>query len=172
MNIHTLAFWALLLSSVAPMMAGATDNKFVIYPAQDIALVDVVLIDGTGSAPQWDVTILLKNQQIEQILQKHQTIPDGYKIIPLPGHTIIPGLVMLHEHLFYPTGLGNYTDMVHSFPSLYLAGGATTIRTAGTMAPYADLNISNATRLNTGFQRASPLTNSICTYARKKCSAS
>ena len=34
--------------------------------------------------------------------------------------------------------------MIFSFPRLYLAGGTTTMRTAGTMMPYADLNMRNA----------------------------
>ena len=60
------------------------------------------------------------------------------------GKTLIPGLVMMHEHMFYPVGRRNYTEMLYSFPRLYLAGGATTVRTAGTMAPYADLNLRDA----------------------------
>jgi enamidase len=51
---------------------------------------------------------------------------------------------MMHEHLFYPTRLrpgAFYTAMPYSFPPLYLAGGETTIRTTGSMMPYADLNV-------------------------------
>ena len=119
-------------------------KQYVVHEASAWALTEVTLIDGTGKAPQKGVTILLRNERIEAVLANGEAIPEDYKEMPLPGHTVTPGLVMLHEHLFYPTGLGNYSDMVHSFPSLYLAGGATTIRTAGTMAPYADLNISKA----------------------------
>jgi imidazolonepropionase-like amidohydrolase len=52
---------------------------------------------------------------------------------------------MLHEHLFYPSGGGAiYNEQGFSFPRLYLAGGVTTMRTAGNMAGYADLNIKKA----------------------------
>lgn len=143
-TIPTLLF---LLSLVTTMVSHA--NDFIVHEAQNLALQHVTLIDGTGAKPMNNVTVLVSNAQITGVLESHAVIPDNYRVLALPGHTVTPGLVMLHEHLFYPTGLGNYSDMVHSFPSLYLAGGATTIRTAGTMAPYADINISNAIANNT-----------------------
>ena len=51
---------------------------------------------------------------------------------------------MLHEHLFYPAGGAAYNEMEYSFPRLYLVGGATTIRTAGSRDPYGDLNVKRA----------------------------
>ena len=62
-------------------------------------------------------------------------------IIDATGKTLLPGFVMMHEHMFYPTGQGNYTEMLRTFPRLYLAGGTTTMRTAGSMNAYADLNL-------------------------------
>ena len=53
-------------------------------------------------------------------------------------------MVMLHEHLYYTMLMGNYfnvAEMPFSFPRMYLAGGATTIRTAGSIEPQTDLNI-------------------------------
>ena len=59
------------------------------------------------------------------------------------GHTVIPGLVGMHEHLFYPSfgGIPMYIEQAMSFPRLYLASGVTTARTAGTLEPYTDLNL-------------------------------
>ena len=56
---------------------------------------------------------------------------------------MIPGLVGMHEHLFYPSGEGIpiYNEQAYSFPRLYLASGVTTARTAGSMEPYTDLNV-------------------------------
>ena len=51
---------------------------------------------------------------------------------------------MLHEHLFYPAGSAAYNQMEYSFPRLYLAGGATTIRTGGSRDPYGDLNLKRS----------------------------
>jgi enamidase len=72
-------------------------------------------------------------------------IPAGARTMDLSGRTVMPGYVMLHEHLFYPSGAGAiYNEQGYSFPRLYLAGGVTTMRTAGNMAGYADLNIRKA----------------------------
>ncbi|NMH61175.1 amidohydrolase family protein [Alteromonas ponticola] len=138
----TLHYWLLLLVSI--FSAQAYSNEFIVHEAQKFALKNVTVFDGTGSPVRYEQTILLNGERIEAVLNADELLPSGYTEIDLSGHTIVPGFVMLHEHLFYPTGLGNYSDMVYSFPKLYLAGGATTIRTAGTMAPYADLNVSNA----------------------------
>jgi imidazolonepropionase-like amidohydrolase len=56
---------------------------------------------------------------------------------------VIPGLVGMHEHLFYPSGEGIpiYNEQALSFPRLYLASGVTTARTAGSMEPYTDMNV-------------------------------
>ena len=52
-----------------------------------------------------------------------------------------PGLVMLHEHLYYPTGPGVYGQLGQSFIRLYLAGGVTTMRTGGNMNGYMDITL-------------------------------
>jgi imidazolonepropionase-like amidohydrolase len=59
----------------------------------------------------------------------------------LTGRTVIPGLVGMHDHLFYPQGGGFFAEMGFSFPRLYLACGVTTIRTTGSIEPYTDLEI-------------------------------
>jgi hypothetical protein len=51
---------------------------------------------------------------------------------------------MLHEHFYYTMVLGDYfnvAEMPFSFPRMYLAGGATTIRTGGSIEPQTDLAI-------------------------------
>jgi len=63
-------------------------------------------------------------------------VPAGVESIDLPGRTVIPGLVGMHEHLFYQLGtpIGDRVfNAQTSFAPLYLAAGVTTIRTAGTM---------------------------------------
>ena len=65
----------------------------------------------------------------------------GAQLVDGSGHTLIPGLVMLHEHMFYPSGRARYNTNQFSFPPLYLAGGTTTIRTGGSLGPYTDLRI-------------------------------
>ena len=72
-------------------------------------------------------------------------------MLDLTGKTVMPGLVGMHEHLFYPTpGDGTpgyqqmYSQMADSAPRLYLAGGVTTARTTGSVEPYTDLALKKA----------------------------
>jgi enamidase len=89
-----------------------------------------------------DMTVLVRDGRIAAVGRTGDvpTPPDA-AVIDGRGKTLLPGFVMMHEHLFYPVGRRNYTEMLYSFPRLYLAGGTTTMRTAGSMAPYADLNL-------------------------------
>jgi imidazolonepropionase-like amidohydrolase len=54
---------------------------------------------------------------------------------------VMPGLVMVHEHLFYPTGPGTYGNLAESFTRLYLAGGVTSMRTGGNMNGFGEIGI-------------------------------
>jgi imidazolonepropionase-like amidohydrolase len=60
----------------------------------------------------------------------------------LSGHTLIPGLMGLHDHTFYLTfGAERPMQSNYSYPRLYLGSGVTTIRTTGSMSPYAEINL-------------------------------
>lgn len=123
----------------------AADKDFIDYPLGDIAIKNVSVIDGTGALTKRNQTVLIKGDKIAAINDSSKfSIADNTQIIDGTGKTLIPGLVMMHEHMFYPTGKANYTEMLYSFPRLYLAGGVTTMRTAGTTAPYADLGLRDA----------------------------
>jgi imidazolonepropionase-like amidohydrolase len=67
--------------------------------------------------------------------------PDGATVIDLTGKSVIPGLVMVHEHLYYPSGQGVYGQLGTSFVRLYLAGGVTTMRTGGNVNGVMDLKL-------------------------------
>ena len=71
-------------------------------------------------------------------------VPSGAQVLDLRGKTVIPGFVMVHEHLFYPTGPGVYGNLTESFVKLYLAGGVTSMRTGGNMNGYSELNVAKA----------------------------
>ncbi|XQW85296.1 amidohydrolase family protein [Thalassotalea piscium] len=127
------------------MVNAQADESFVEYPQGHIAITDVSVIDGTGTSVKPHQTVLINGNQIVAMgnathfkIGKHVTKING------EGKTLIPGLVMMHEHMFYPTGKANYTEMLTSFPKLYLAGGVTAARTAGTLSPYADLALRDA----------------------------
>lgn len=110
-----------------------------------MAITNVKLIDGTGGPTKTNQTVIFENGAITQIGNTaSMTYPSDYKTIDGTGKTLIPGLVMLHEHIFYPKpfdGVFSVAQMTFTFPRLYLAGGVTTIRTAGSIEPQTDLNI-------------------------------
>jgi len=80
---------------------------------------------------------------------KNTLIPPGATVIDCTGKSLLPGFVLMHEHMFYPAisispQYVHYKELPVTFPILYLACGATTIRTAGSMEPYADLALKKA----------------------------
>jgi len=106
-------------------------------------LVHARVIDGTGAAAREDQTIVIRDGNIAAIGAAAQTTPPGgATVVDLTGKSVIPGLVMLHEHLYYITGPGVYGQLGVSFSRLYLAGGVTTMRTAGNVNGIMDINIS------------------------------
>jgi imidazolonepropionase-like amidohydrolase len=121
---------------------------FVSEDAPLIALTHVRMVDGTGAAPRVDQTLIISSGKIAAIGDAAATkLPDGAKVLDLSGRTVIPGLVGMHDHMFYPApegGLPLYPEHASSFPRLYLAGGVTTIRTTGSLEPYADLELKKA----------------------------
>lgn len=68
---------------------------------------------------------------------------EGATTIDLTGKTVIPGLVMVHEHLYYPTGGSVYAQLGASFARLYLAGGVTTMRTGGNVNGVMDVKMKS-----------------------------
>src|SRR6185295_4576204 len=73
------------------------------------------------------------------------TVPVGASTLDLHGRTVIPGLVGMHDHLFYQlepaAGSTTVVPADRTFARLYLASGVTTIRTAGTVDLGADARI-------------------------------
>lgn len=125
--------------------------SYISVSAPVVALTHVEVIDGTGAAPLRDQTLILDHGKIADVGPSAATkVPPDAKVIDLHGDTVYPGLVGMHEHLFYvEPGNAALNDlygasMVETAPRLYLAGGVTTARTTGSLAPYADLNAKQA----------------------------
>jgi imidazolonepropionase-like amidohydrolase len=117
-------------------------REFVSVDAPVVALAHVRVIDGTGAPAMENQTVVIRDGVIAAVGDAATVdVPDGAEVLELSGRTVLPGYVMLHEHMFYPAGRGNYNSQAYSFPRLYLAGGVTTARTAGSMVPYVDLNL-------------------------------
>jgi imidazolonepropionase-like amidohydrolase len=122
-------------------------RAFVKEDAPVIALTHVRVVDGTGAAPCADQTLVIRDGKVAALGDAASArIPEGAKVLDLSGRTIIPGLVGMHDHMYYPSPGGApplYPEHAASFPRLYLAGGVTSIRTTGSVEPYADLELKH-----------------------------
>ena len=126
----------------APALSPAV-QPFVAVPENVVALVGVRVIDGTGSPARDGQTVVLRDGRIEAIGPASTTrAPSGARVLRLDGHTVIPGLIGLHDHMYYSSAAGGSMKMMlQSYPRLFLAAGVTTIRTTGAQQPYAELNL-------------------------------
>jgi imidazolonepropionase-like amidohydrolase len=134
-----------LLSLLAPLCLRAQTpspdvKAFISVDAPVVALTHARVVDGTGAPGREDQTVVISGGKI-QALGGALPVPAGAKVMDLSGYTVIPGLIGMHDHLFYPQGGGFFAEMGFSFPRLYLACGVTTIRTTGSIEPYTDLEI-------------------------------
>ena len=95
-------------------------KPFLASEAPVVALTHVRVIDGTGGAAREDQTVIVDHGKIASVGPAASTpAPAGAQVMDLAGHTVIPGLVGMHEHLFYPVGGGvpMYPEMAYSFPA-------------------------------------------------------
>jgi enamidase len=105
----------------------------------------VRVIDGTGAPARTDQTIVIRDGAIAALGPSSSVSPPaGAQVIDLTGKSVIPGLVHMHEHLYYPTGGATYANLSESFTRLYLAGGVTSMRTGGNTNGYGEINIKRA----------------------------
>ncbi len=141
MRLLILAVVASYSLVVAQTLSPAVKD-FVKVDAPVVALEHVRVIDGTGAPAREDQTVVLAKGKIESIADAASAkVPSDAQVLDLHGYSIIPGLVGMHDHMFYPMGNAIFGEMAYSFPRLYLAGGVTTIRTTGSLEPYTDLEI-------------------------------
>jgi imidazolonepropionase-like amidohydrolase len=123
-------------------------QAFVKVDAAKIALVHVRVMDGTGAPARENQTLVIADGKIAALGDGSNTAaPEGATVLDLSGYTVMPGIVGMHEHMYYPTPAGApamYGEHATSFPRLYLAGGVTTMRTTGSVEPYTDLELKRA----------------------------
>jgi imidazolonepropionase-like amidohydrolase len=131
-------------------------QKYVRVNASKVVLEHVRVIDGTGRPPVEDQNVVIEQGKITALRAGSDTpAADGATVLDLRGYTVIPGIVGMHNHLFYvarPNQDSQWNSeppilvpqMTFSAPRLYLAGGVTTMRTTGSVETYADLNLKRA----------------------------
>jgi hypothetical protein len=149
---------AVLLTCIA---VGQSPNagdvaEFVTVNAPVFVLRHVRVVDGTGAETKEDQAVVIANGKIQSIgPDASAQIPQGAQRIDRCGYTLIPGLVGMHDHLYYTNyaiqAVGGrapepglvLVELPYSAPRLYLAAGVTTMRTAGNIEPYTDLKVKS-----------------------------
>lgn len=129
---------------------------FVSVSSPVFVIEHVRVIDGTGAPAKEDQTVVVANGKIDAIGDSATvTLPAGATHIDGRGATLLPGLVGMHDHLYYTASASDQVDasgrvpepgivvneIPFSAPRLYLAAGVTTMRTTGSLEPYADLRV-------------------------------
>lgn len=156
----TFAARVTALAAAALLFAGVPDSaaaqpfdalsdrvqSFVDVSTPHVLIENALLIDGTGAPARAGMDVLVSEGRIAAVGPSGSITPpagtaaDDLTRVDATGHTLIPGIVMLHEHMFYPSGSARYNTNEVSFPPLYLGGGVTTMRTGGSLDPYSDLS--------------------------------
>lgn len=157
----------LLLLAVAGGVATAQRPKLpnalrdlVKVDAALVAITNVRVIDGTGAPARASQTVIIRDGNIAA-LGPNVPVPEGATTIDGTGKSLIPGLVMLHEHTYYPAGGQVYGQYGVSFTRLYLAGGVTTMRTGGNVNGVMDITLA---RRASNFEIASPAIDATAPY--------
>src|SRR6266481_6709593 len=132
-----------------------TVKQFVRADAPKIVLTHVRVIDGTGASAVDDQNVVIEGGKIS-VIEKGADVAAsaGATVLDLRGYTVMPGIVGMHNHLFYIAAPNLNSEwrseppllvpqMTFSAPRLYLAGGVTTMRTTGSVETYADLNLKH-----------------------------
>src|SRR5215510_5625058 len=142
--IATFALSAAALAQ-APAAAPPSAKDEAIPSLRDAAVIvlrHARVIDGTGAPARENQTLIIEGGKI-RVVENDDTVkvPQSAHTLDMSGKSVLPGFVMLHEHLMFtePIGLTHAVDF--SFPRLYLAFGVTTLRTAGTDFPQMELNL-------------------------------
>ena len=156
MRMLFLLGWLLsAVSAVAQSQKSIDVAAFVSVEAPLFVLNHVRIIDGTSAAAKEDQAIVIANGKIQSIGPAASAqIPQGAQLLDRSGYTVIPGLVGMHDHLFYTDSISVQVsggrigepglfvaEIPYTAPRLYLAAGVTTMRTTGSLEPYTDLKV-------------------------------
>src|ERR1700704_3555689 len=145
----------LFVSLLGAAIAAAQTRKstdvaaFVAVDAPVVVLNHVRGIDGTGAAAKEDQAMVIANGKIQSIGPAASAqIPQGAQLLDRSGYTVIPGIVGMHDHLYYTDSISVQiaggsigepglfvAEIPYTAPRLYLAAGVTTMRTRGASNP-------------------------------------
>ncbi len=126
---------------------GPAVKPFVTVEEPLFALTHVRVIDGTGAPAREDQTVVVSDGKILALGDFASVkVPAGARVIEARERSLLPGLVGMHDHIFYPAGPAHYNTLEFSAPRLYLACGVTTTRTTGGLETATELNLKKAIR--------------------------
>ena len=117
-------------------------KAFVTADQPLILIRDARLLDGVHWKAVEHQDMLVRDGRIAAVGGRIDP-PAGAKVIDAAGKTLMPGLVMVHEHLYTPTEIGGRTLFYSDpyVPQVMLAYGTTTARTAGGFDMEGDVGI-------------------------------
>jgi len=144
-------------TTVAQIQKSSDVAEFVSIDTPVFVLKHVRVIDGTGLPAKEDQAIVIANGKIQSIGDAASAqIPGGAQQMERSGYTVIPGLVGMHDHLYYTASYALQVaggkvgepglfiaEIPYTAPRLYLGAGVTTMRTTGSLEPYTDLKVKN-----------------------------
>lgn len=149
----TCLLMSTFLHAQVPTKLSQGVQTYVRVQSRRVVLTHVRIIDGKGGAAVEDQNITIEGGKFVSI-EKGSDIAtrEGLTAIDLRGYTVMPGIVGMHNHLFYiarPNEDAQWhseepllvPQMTFSAPRLYLAAGVTTMRTTGSVETYSDLNL-------------------------------
>jgi len=146
--IALAALATFLLSASVEAQRPTLDQSVRQYVSSDSALIvitGVTVIDGKGTPPVPGQTVVIRDGRIAEVGAAAKVkAPAGAQVVDGAGMTLIPGLVGLHDHMYYSAAGGVSTQMNFTGPRLYLASGVTSVRTTGSVSPYADINLKKS----------------------------
>jgi len=91
---------------VATIVAGCLCSGLLAAPptavAQDLDLLNVTLVDGTGAAPRKGVTVTVRGGKIGSIVERAPAASTDVRQIDLGGRYLLPGLIDAHSHVESP----------------------------------------------------------------------
>ena len=145
---RVLALLLLLLPAVLWAQRPALSENVRKYVSTDtnlVAITGVTVIDGRGTPAVKEQTVVIRDGRIAEVGASGKVkAPSGALVVDGTGMTLIPGIVGMHDHMFYTAAGGVGVTMSFTGPRLYLASGVTSVRTTGTRSPYADINLRAA----------------------------
>ena len=155
----TLVVLAGCASSPQPPSAPAHAPALSIAPFEpdsgSIAVHCGTLIDGVSDQPLHDVIVVIRHGRIERLMRAGEQ-PRDIRLLELPEHTCLPGLIDMHTHLtdrpedtadlrvYYKRTQAEQVVLSREQAQATLNAGFTTVRNVGSYIAWADKELRDA----------------------------